>query len=102
MQNTAGNSQISGLKQRIEELEAENLKLRRELISARRAHLEDVEKDIALFGQLAFLGDETSPPAVEIEDRETAEKWKRAYESLAGSKLGRLQRFYWGLRSKNK
>ena len=69
--------------------------LRQELLQTQKAHLADVEQGIRMAGEYLEL-------TVKLEQDEQSAKWKSAYESLANSKLGRLQRFYWRITEKRK
>lgn len=83
------------LQVRITQLEEDVDRLQWELLQSRQAHLSDVENDIQALSQTLFgISDDN--------EESNEQKWKQAYEDLAHSKLGRIQRFYWGLRSPRK
>ena len=109
---------------RIQELEAENefllkclevqnvqpdgadnaaeISLRKQLVALQSAYLEDVEQDIQIIGEYFALSErhsrENALAANSLQDAaEEARRWKKAYQTLADSKLGRLQRWYWRL-----
>ncbi|MBR2717023.1 MAG: hypothetical protein IKD79_04730 [Oscillospiraceae bacterium] len=83
------------LEECIEQLEAENAQLKKELLRVTRAYLADVEEDIRIIGEY-LASDQYADDA----DRREDLRWKRAYEDLAASKLGRIQRWYWGRTAK--
>ena len=120
-------SEYAALAARIQELEAENefllkcleearfqpdnadgateITLRKRLIALQSAYLEDVEQDIQIIGEYFALseqsGKENMLAANAIQSAtEEARRWKDAYQALANSKLGRLQRWYWHLRDR--
>ena len=110
--------------ERIQELEAENefllkclkmqrvqpdsvnsaaeISLRKELIALQSAYLEDIEQDMQIIGEYFALSErrrqENALAANSIQAAvEEARRWKKAYQALANSKLGRLQRWFWRL-----